>query len=246
MFSFSQYHVAPDELVWGAAEACALVLLALVWRGRAADWYVCLAAILSLDLALAADSLGARVWDTHYFLAAHLFFVIALAAVVCRVRAAALRWPLIALALGGSAALCAAHRQLRDRLAERPGALGAVAVLDAGRKPGEPVIVCSPMIATTIQAHARAKDGIYVYRWPGPEYRHYFGTAVFDLGDYLRADDLAALGGEWAWVVDTDRWDNGTFTVPMPPPWTLRGEQRFKEIYGNEYEIVVRLYQREK
>ncbi|HUY31362.1 MAG TPA: glycosyltransferase family 39 protein [Pirellulales bacterium] len=246
MFSFSQYDGASDGVLLGVLELCVLLLAALVaWRASAIDWYVALAAVLPIVASVAASWLGVRVFDTHYFVAAQLFFVVAAAALVGRLRAAAIRRLMIAGLVAGSAALCVMHWRMRDHLAERPGALGAVAWLDGARKPGEPVIVCSPMIATTIAAHAASPGPIYVFRWPQFGYRHFHGTAVFDESDYVAAADLPGLAGDWVWAVDTDGWDNGSFTVPMPAPWALRVEERFKEIYGNEYDLVVRLYQRE-
>ena len=247
MFAHWQYHGGSNDVQMSVAELCvALLVLLVTWRAAPLDWYVAISAALPFAAAVALSSFEVRVFDTHYFVAAHLFFLVALSSIVGRINAPVWRRLLCAALVAGSLLLCAMHWGVRDRLSVRPGAQGAVAWLDGARKPGEPVIVCSPMIATTIAAHAKSVGPIYVLRAEQDAYPHYLGTAVFDEDDYADSDDLATLSGEWAWAVDTDKWDNGTLKVPMPDGWTLRAEERFKEIYGNEYELVLRLYQRER
>jgi hypothetical protein len=242
--SYSEYDVPSDKDAVACLDLLVLLLIALVWWAQAADWYVALSAALPPTMALLADALGAHLWNTHYFLAVHLFWLVALAVVVSRIGYALPRRLAIAVLICAFAATSALHWRLREAQARLPGMREAMAWLDAGRVREEPVVVCSPMLFPDVLAHSQKRQGIKVFQTER-DYRHYEGTAVLRTTDLVDDGWMAAIPGRWMWTVDTKGWDKGTVTTPAPGGWRLAGERRFAEIYGNDYQIVLRLYERE-
>src|SRR5262249_2544703 len=73
------------EAALAIALLCAVCLLALLWRARAAEWYVFWAAVVPFGLSMLVSLLDTKVIHLRFFLFTHLFFLVALAALLWRI-----------------------------------------------------------------------------------------------------------------------------------------------------------------
>jgi len=129
---------------------------------------------------------------------------------------------------------------VREFNAALPGMRGAVAYLDETRQPTEPVVVCNPMLFTSIVAYTQHHDRIYATGSP-LQYPFYQGTAVMRDDEYLSAEELNRTPSQKVWTFDADKWFNHTWSVRMPPGWKEVSRRRFTEFNA---EFIVRCYVR--
>ncbi|AGA28607.1 glycosyltransferase family 39 protein [Singulisphaera acidiphila] len=240
MFMSSEHERASTNAGLITIELCVAFSVALLWRARSGEWFVFLSAWLPFLLSILISIVFKPIFITHYFLFAHLFFLVGIAVLIDRFR------PGLSRRLAGSMVLLcflwvyAEYAREGAAWREKPGARGASAFLDDRRSSGELAVVCSPMLTPSMEGHARNRAGWRTFKTGG--YSHYHGTAVVRPGEYVTGDELEGLPSFRFWAVDIDRWDKGTRKVPPPSGWSEVGSWRFPEIYGDDCEIIVREY----
>ena len=242
MFMRSEADIPHEGVALVAAEACLVATVGLLWRGGRGGWFTATAAWVPFAASVAVSVVSKPVFHTHCFLFAHLFFLAGIAALVGRLRPAGARLAASAAVVLVFAWVSAGYVADGSAKASFPGARGAAAWLDAERQPGEPVVVCSPMLTPSMEGHSRNREGWRTFFRDG--YLHFHGTAIVRPGEYVTSEGLDRLPGLRFWAVDVERWDKGDHAVPQPLGWARGREKRFREIYGEGCEIKIREYVR--
>tara|TARA_R110002167_G_scaffold101723_1_gene264671 strand:- start:2259 stop:2627 length:369 start_codon:yes stop_codon:yes gene_type:complete len=117
----------------------------------------------------------------------------------------------------------------------------AMAYFDSQRKPSENLLVCNPMLFTSVIAYTQNREGLFTYHGD-EDYPYFYGSAVMRDQDYFSRDRINNCDSKWIWTLDANRWMQDSWSVPMPVGWKQVGEARFQEYYC---ELVFRLYEHE-
>lgn len=237
MFARSEDEIPSEEVALITANLYVVTSLALLWCAKSGEWLVFLSAWLPFALSIGISTYDTPVFHTHYFIFAHLFFLTMIAVLVHRIRPTAARRAATVAVLLGFLWVYRDYAAVGANRAEKPGARGAAAFLDSLRRPGEQVVVCSAMLTPTMEGHSRSREGWRTFVWG--EYPHFQGTAVIRPGEYITLEELEGLRDARVWVIDTDRWNMGTYTIPMPSNWVRARQWSFPEIYGDGCKILV-------
>lgn len=240
LFALYERHSESVTLGLGIAQALFVVLLGVLVGRRLGDVYLVLASVLPFAAAFAVSSMSQSLLVPRYFLFAHLFLVTAIGVLVCRVPWLSLRAVTVLLTLGGMSVLTARYMALRNERAQLPGMRAATARIDAVRKPGELLLVCNPMLYTSVLPYIRNRTGIVVYR-AGGGFPYFQGTAVLRDNEYFSPEQLDAANPRYVWTLDADR-SRSLGKVRLPRDWVPVDEVHFREWYC---EMILRLYTRE-
>ncbi len=228
---------SPRQSNWIALDLCVLGLLALWRKARAGEWFVLCAAVLPFALSFLVSAWDTKVFSLRYLLFAHLFLLVGAAALIGRIPS---RLDRGAAAVFVLAVLMVVYADFWDKLdvARRPGFRGAAAFLESRRGPGEPVVVCSPLVYLPVRYHSGRGPNWYLYE-DGREVPHYHGRAVLTPEDFLGADGLNASGARRVWVVNLQGLFWGNLAVRMPPGWVPVSTTKFTEVLGQGEVSVV-------
>jgi uncharacterized membrane protein len=247
MEAYCRMFLVPENVDFTTAQAvavvagCGAVLLVLLWRARAAAWFVFLAATVPPALSVLLSVWITPIFVSRYLIFAQVFLLAALGLALGRLPWLRLRLVLYAAVLLASLGGDLLAWQALD-LEDRPGSRGTAAFIDARRRPGEPVVVCSPLLFLSVLYHSADRADWYVYS-PGPEVPHYEGAAVLTPADQIEAAQLRDLAVRRVWVVNIEGGSWGPRTVPVPDRWTPRGRHAFPEPYDFQGNTVVELYE---
>ncbi len=212
------------------ADLCLLTLWALRRKAKAGEWYVMTAAVGPLVFCLLASALGTNVFGLRYFLIAHLFLLVGLAALVWRIPWAPARAVVAAVLLLNGLGAAVDFWTAAD-LARKPGARAAADYLDGRRGREEPVVVCSPLVYFSLLYHSKERGRHFVYADDHP-FLHYHGSAALTGADLITVEQLRACVSSRVWVVDMVRGYWGSRSVPVPPEWVEQGRHAFAEAFG--------------
>jgi len=219
---------------------CGLAVLVMLWRGRAGEWLTACLAVVPFALISLVSSVSSNLMVHRYVAFLQPFLLIAIAAALGRIPISWLRG-LIAYAVASAGLLL--HVDFVDSLdiANRPGASAAAAYIDSKRNPGEPVIACSPLLMFPTLFHSRNREGWYVYS-DRPEVPYYAGGSMLTDKEILFDQDMDWVQAKRAWMITTSggwaRWG-----LYIPPAWTKANEERFREVYAFQNDVVVICYQ---
>jgi len=220
------------------AQAAVIGLLLVVVRGRPGDFFVALLASVPFLAAIYISLQGRNILFTRYLITGHLFLLLAGAVLLSRIPLWPLRLFAILLVLGGMSDLSWKYCARRARLARLPGMQAAIARFERARQTGEQLIVCNPMLYTSVFAYSHCRKDCFVNAgW----YPHYEGTAVLRDEEYFPRERLADGSCKTVWTLDANQWHGGDRAVAMPVGWKLVGDWRFPEYYCGE--LVLRLYE---
>jgi mannosyltransferase len=243
------------------ASLCGMGLLAIRWgaqagRGRlfsAGTWYVLTAAVFPVITGVLASFLVTRVIDVRYFLFAHLFLLAGFGVLLGQAPSRAKRSFGYAVVLGTFLVTYINFWSKLD-VAHKPGAREAAAWIAEHRRPGEPVVVCSPLLFLPMLHHASDRTDYYLWG-DFQEVPHYNGAAVLNPADFLDPERLPAFSGRRLWAVNLEktsgkslamsrvlpaslrhfvnreRASGKSLAVPVPAPWIARAQERFPEVY---------------
>lgn len=214
-----------------AADLCVLGLVVLWRRAREWDWFLLAGALVPFALRVVVTLFDTKVFSLRYFLFAHLFLLGGVATLVCRIPFRAERALLIAAALTASACGIVDFSREAD-LAGKPGYRGAVAYIRRHRGPGEPIVVCSPLVYPSIRYYAGEQGGgCYLYD-DGREVVHYHGSAILSPKDFITQWQLRGDGPRRVWVVNISGGMWSDRRVPLPLGWTSTAPVPFPEALG--------------
>lgn len=155
---------ASAAIAWSAAAACLAPPLAMLAWGRGGLRLIGLCVFATFDGAVCVSIGDRNIIQARYFVFANALLLCGWPALVAQ-----LRWPLarptpggganfvsaagLVCLVGAAAWLCLLHAERRDAYARRPGMRAAMAYLAESQLPGEPVLVCNPMLQITAAAH---------------------------------------------------------------------------------------------
>jgi hypothetical protein len=134
--------------------------------------------------------------------------------------------------------LCQAHYLWRERAAKLPGMQAAVARIDAARGE-EPLVVCNPMLYTSVLTYTRDRTQAYLFQ-PSGGHPFFQGTAVIRDEEYADSNWLEQTPARSIWTLDADE---SMGRVDLPRGWKLTSEERYQEWYAG---LIVRLYIRDQ
>jgi uncharacterized membrane protein len=224
-----EYLPRPSQqvLLWALVSCCIGVYL-LVRKAAPGDWL-----IVCLGLGPLASSLFASIWDVpaftlRYFVPAHVFLVVGLAALVWRLRARVERGIAALFVVVFFVAVDVEFYQTMD-LHNRPGSRGAAAFLSQDGRASEPV-VSTPFFFFSLLHHASDRRACYVYA--DAPLAHYYGTAAMTNGDVIDAARLKSPSSSRVWVVDLGGGFLGYQAVPVPAFWVQRRQQVFPDLFN--------------
>jgi mannosyltransferase len=240
MFGVTWRDPQPDRtVVWGAALACLVLAVGMVVLGRYAARLGGVIILTTFGAAVAASLWGRNIIVGRYFLFAHALLLCGVAMAVSRIRFSGLRRAVVAALLVGAAWSGSRHEQRREQFATQPGMAAAMAYLAESWRPGEPVVVASPLVQVTAVSHTLGRMPVYVLH-EGGDLPFFLGTAVMRDDEFISPRALASSPAEKAWVVDAVNWVGGTWTVRLPDPWVDVAEEAFPEWFAPKCQIVVR------
>jgi len=211
---------------------CALSLVLLLRRAKMGDWFLFASVSVPFALALGFSAGGRNIVVGRYFVFAQLFFLAAVARLVTRVR-----WPAARLALAMvlllSCALACADLRRRSDVVLRPGARGQAAYLDAHRRPGEPIVVRSPLLYFPVRFHLADRRLCYLLS-DGREWRHFEGGPVFRESDMISPEELTLTAAPRVWVIDG--W--GNCSIPLPSTWREVSRETCPDVHAFQGSMV--------
>src|SRR5436190_13087084 len=170
------------------AQAAVVGTLLVLIRGRPGDIFFGLAAAFPFVAAICISLAGRSIFFSRFLIVGHLFLLIAGGVLLSRVPLWPLRLLTILVALGGMSLLTLKHFERRERLAHLPGMPEAVARFEGARQEGEQLIVCNPMLYTSVFAYSHHRGDCFV---DAGRYPHYHGTAVLREEEYFPRERLA-------------------------------------------------------
>ncbi|MBI1917915.1 MAG: glycosyltransferase family 39 protein [Planctomycetes bacterium] len=225
------------------ADLCVLGLWVLRRRAGPPEWYVIWAAVAPLVFCLVISAYDTKVFGLRFFLMAHLFLLVGLAALVWRVPFAPERVAATALLLAGSLSVLVGFWQDMD-VDRRPGARAAADYIHEQRQPGEPVVVCSPLMYFSLLYHAPDRAAHYLYS-DGHPIPHFYGTAALTREDLITDAQLRGIPSRRLWAVNMAGGYWGSYRVSVPSGWVERNRRSFREVFGLG-EVTVVLYEVER
>lgn len=240
LFTPENGRIEPSESLMAAGVFTA-ILLAVLWRARGGGWYVFLAAAIPPTVSVLLSRVGMHAFSCRYLLFAHLFLLTALGVVVGRISFPLGRSLLAVYILAIAVGTYWDFWRALD-IDHKPGARGAAAHIDRLRRPGEPVVVASPLFFLPLAYHTTDRRDWYVFA-PDGGLIHYEGAAAIRSEEIVNTAKLNALPGRRVWVVNMERGGWGHRAVPIPPGWIVRSEQRFPDVYDVQGEVVAVEYE---
>ncbi len=238
MFLRPEYLPAPprQELLW----TLDVWLVSLYLLARRAGW--CDGLVLCLGLGPLAFCLLASVWEApilslRYFVPAHIFLLVGLAALVWRIRFRVERTIIAGALLCIFVAVDFDFWQTMD-LENRPGARGAAAFLAQHRTADEPVIASMPFFYFSLLHDARDESGYYLFT-DGRQMPHHYGTAAMKATDLIDAEGLRSIRARRVWVVELDGGFLGYRGVAIPAGWIAKHQWVFPDVFDLGNAVVV-------
>lgn len=234
---WTRWHYDP-RLAWGVASVSVAFWCWQIVAGKGGARLLALGPLFMFFTAVSA-SIGSRsIIKSRYFIFAHALAVCGFAVGLNRISRRWMKLGFSGLALVGMSWLCWQNIERREGWAAHSGFERASAYLQDVRRPGEPVIVGSPMVQINLAAYLADREQVYVLG-ERQSFPYYEGTAVMRDSEYLTANELSAASGR-AWVIATKNWTGGTISVALPESWIEIQEESFRDWYTPNCELVVK------
>lgn len=218
------------------------VLLALLWRPTAGDWFLFLSATIPFAASVLVTILDTKIFHVRYFLFAHLFVLAAMASVVWKLFANRLERTVVSAGLLVTGVLIYVAFLEKMDIPNRPGVKGATAWIADHRGPAEPVVVCSPLFYFPVLYHLPGRSDCYLFS-DGTPVVHYEGGSAVLSEDLITLDGLRDVRSDRVWVINMNGGYWGKRTVPVPAEWRLVEQAVFREAYGVQGQAIVELYE---
>ncbi|MCX7397703.1 MAG: glycosyltransferase family 39 protein [Planctomycetales bacterium] len=216
-------------------QASVLVLLGLAIGRRPADYLIVVSTSLPVIAAVVISWLSRPIVAARYFMLSHMFFLAAVAVLVCRLPRLC-RFIAIPMLLILAFIPCRDQSRWRAEAAKLPGIQTAVSKLAEMRR-DQPLVVCNPMLYTSVLTYVEDRANVYSFL-PRHGYPFYQGTPVMKDKDYVNSAWLNASSHQNIWTLDAD---DSMGRVPLSGDWKLLGEERYQEWFAN---LIIRRYSR--
>ena len=243
-----QMFVEPEDATYNATAnaiatiATVSVLAVLLWRPTAGDWFLFLGATVPMLGSVLVSLLDTRIFHLRYFLFCHLFLLAVLARAVWKLCPHRLERSLVSAWLLVTGAMIDVAFLERLDILSCPGVKGATAWIAESRRPGEPVVVCSPLFFFPVLYHLPGRSDCFLFS-DGQPVVHYEGGSAVMPQDLITTETLSTLRTGRVWVINMDGGHWGTRTVPVPAHWRLTNHATFLEAYGVQGTAIVDVYE---
>lgn len=221
---------APRSVQLLSADVCLLGLYMLWRKARMAEWYILWSATAPLLFCFLVSVFGIHVFTPRYFIMAHVFLLLGLAALVWRIPRRLERNIVAIVLLVLFVGIYVDYWRALD-IEHKPGAQGAAAFLHEQRRPGEPVIVCMPRFYFSLLHYAKDRRDYHLYS-DGRPMPHHYGTAAIIPEDLITDEQLRALRSRRVWIVDMAGGNMGFRAVPVPSAWVVKERRVFSDLVG--------------
>jgi mannosyltransferase len=220
-----------------AALACAVGLLALLWKARLGEWYLFWASLGPVLLSVLVSRFDTQLFHLRYFLFAHLFLLAGVGVLVWRIPFPCNRGFLLVPIL---CCLLGIHSQFWEKLdiQHRTGIRGAAEFIATESEDGEVVVVSSPLFYFPMLYHLDGRAGCRLYT-NGRPVVHYEGGALVVPEDLISAEQLSTSLAPRVWVVNMEGGSWGSRAVPVPSHWVLKRTTLFPEVYPVQGNVVL-------
>lgn len=227
-----------------------LVMWALLVKRRSrpplpndSRWLIFLLGVVPFILSITLSLISQSLYQDRFFVFAHLYILIALAALL-----SAMPWPTVRRVSSATAVIFLAATALlfwlELDLVNKPGARAATQFIFENRQSSEPILVSSPFIYFSVLHYAQeewhASPPPRLYSATG-QLAHFAGGPILTPAD-LAGPDLFSTPSKRLWIVDT----TGFGGVPLVPPAAWRPAQRqiFREVFPHQGVITATAYER--
>lgn len=206
-------------------------------------WLIFLLGVVPFILSIMLSLISQSLYQDRFFVFAHLFILINLAALL-----SAIPWPAVRRTASAAAVIFLAATALlfwhELDLVNKPGARAATQFLYAERLPNEPIIVSSPFIYFSVLHYAQdewpASPPPRLYSATG-QLAHFAGGPILIPAD-MAGPDLLAAPPKRLWIVDTTGF--GGEPLALPAAWRPTRHQSFAEVFPHQGVITVTAYER--
>jgi hypothetical protein len=124
-------------------------------------------------------------------------------------------------------------------LYKKPGTRAAMERIRAERQSGEPVLVCSPLIYSTVLYYLGELADVRLWN-ASEEILHYQGSAIIRKEDLFLDEDFQSIRPGRVWVVNMGGGAFGSRAVPVPSEWIERERTWYPDVlYHGEIGVVL-------
>jgi mannosyltransferase len=230
MFLSPEHFPGSRQTMLWSFDICVVLLYLLARKGRAAEWLTLALALGPFAFSVLVSQYDVSPGTLRYFLMAHVFLLVGLAALVWkipfRLERGVVACLVLAIFVEGDVDF-----QRTMNLNESPGSRGAAEFLAASRQQAEPVVAAWPSAFLPLLHYASDRDGYYLYT-NGRPLPHYWGTAALRPEEMISENALKTLQCRRLWVVNITRSAWGDRTVEIPAPWAEKDRRVFREVLG--------------
>lgn len=232
---------APDGIgatVAIPAVVVVVVLTALITRFGWVGRFVATMTIVPIALAAIVSSfLNIKIFEEHYLIFFHVFFVSGLAMAVTRLPTLIGHTVVLLVVMDGLSG------DLQLLQGARPGGdvgpRAAASWINRHWNVGDRVVASSPMIYLPLLYYGVPSDDTRVWS-RRRTLRHHDGAAVIGSDEMIFSADLERYEPGWIWYVKTTSW--GNLSVPIPKQWEKIETCSFPEVYPAKGRVFVTLY----
>ena len=207
-----------------------------------ASWLIFLSGAIPFIFSIALSFLGQSLYQDRFFVFAHLFIIVGLAALLSRIPIKPIRLSIIVLTMAGFLfAFVSFWTQLEIKA--KPGARAATEAMVNQLQPEDKIIVSSPFIYFAILHYTSENYNLNItpklYSESG-KLAHFAGGPILKQDDVIGPtifDQSSSL-----WIVDTTGF--GSSKLSVPDNWRLLSSEAFPEVFAHQGDVFISRYQK--
>jgi uncharacterized membrane protein len=207
---------------------------------RDANWLVALSSLLPFIIAITLSFTGASLYQDRFFIFAHTFIIVALAALLSRIRPRIIRLFSIFIFIIFFMATYATYWTELD-LNSKGGAHAATRDVYEQKASDEPIIVTSPFVFFSVLHYAQEEFNNNQPRLysESKELAHFAGGPILKQEDVV-GPEVFNNENNVLWVVDT----TGFGSTPLEPPseWRSQYHESFPEVFPYQGNVMITKY----
>ncbi len=207
---------------------------------RDANWLVAISSLIPFILAISLSFMGASLYQDRFFIFAHTFIIIALAALLSRIRFKSLRLITILIVSAGFIVAYTSYWKELD-LNNKGGAHAATKAVYEQRLPDEPIIATSPFIFFSVLHYAQEEfndNNPRLFSESG-ELAHFAGGPILKQEDIV-GPEIFDTENKTIWIVDTTGF--GSTPLELPSEWQSQYQESFPEVFSYQGDVIITKY----